>query len=204
MGESPRWHGGRFWMCDWLAGEVLAFGTDGSREVMARVEGLPFSIHWLPDGHMVATTPKGVMAGPDLVPYGAAGQPFNEIVVDAVGRVWVDMPGSMPCEERQPGIVAVVLPDGSWRQVADDVWFPARRCRVTRGPTSFGDAGAALSGDAGVPDRSLGVTGCSSSATTRQPRRRPCSAPCPRRFRQVLIRVRGRPTPAGRRVGRRR
>ncbi len=42
------------------------------------------------------------MAGPDLVPYGAAGQPFNEIVVDAVGRVWVDMPGSMPREERLP------------------------------------------------------------------------------------------------------
>src|SRR5204862_6523577 len=78
MGESPRWHGGRFWMCDWLAGEVLAFGTDGSREVMARVEGLPFSIDWLPDGRMVATTPKGVMAGPDLVSYGAPGQPFNE------------------------------------------------------------------------------------------------------------------------------
>ena len=124
MGESPRWHGGRFWMCDWLAGEVLAFGTDGSREVVARVEGLPFSIDWLPDGRMVATTPKGVMAGPDLVPYGAPGQPFNEIVVDAIGRVWVDMPGSMPWEERKPGIVAVVLPDGSSQQVADDVWFP--------------------------------------------------------------------------------
>jgi sugar lactone lactonase YvrE len=23
MGESPRWHDGRFWMCDWLAGEIL-------------------------------------------------------------------------------------------------------------------------------------------------------------------------------------
>ena len=130
-------------MCDWLAGEVLAFGTDGSREVMARVEGLPFSIDWLPDGRMVATTPKGVMAGPDLVPYGAPGQPFNEIVVDAIGRVWVDMPGSMPWEERKPGIIAVVLPDGSSQQVADDGWFPNgvlilgdTRCRgVTRGPT---------------------------------------------------------------------
>ena len=30
----------------------------------------------------------------------------------------------MPWEERKPGIVAVVLPDGSSRQVADDVWFP--------------------------------------------------------------------------------
>src|SRR3954467_7006689 len=124
MGESPRWHDGRLWMCDWLAGEVLAFGSDGTREVMARVEGLPFSIDWLPDGRLVATTPAGVGVGADLAPYGASGQPFNEIVVDAAGRVWVDMPGSMPSEERKPGIVAVVLPDGSSHQVADDVWFP--------------------------------------------------------------------------------
>ena len=47
MGESPRWHDGRWWVCDWLAGEVLAFTPDGTREVMARVEGLPFSIDWL-------------------------------------------------------------------------------------------------------------------------------------------------------------
>jgi sugar lactone lactonase YvrE len=124
MGESPRWHEGRFWMCDWLAGEVLSFAADGSRRVEARVEGLPFSIDWLPDGRLVVTTNAGVVTGPDLTPYGATGQPFNEIVVDAAGRVWVDMPGSMPWEERRPGTVSVVLPDGSSRQVADDVWFP--------------------------------------------------------------------------------
>jgi len=124
MGESPRWHDGRFWMCDWLAGEVLAFTADGSREVMARIDGLPFSIDWLPDGRLVATTNGGLVAGPGLTPYGAPGQPFNEIVVDAAGRAWVDMPGAMPWEEPKPGIVAVVLPDGSSRQVADDVWFP--------------------------------------------------------------------------------
>jgi sugar lactone lactonase YvrE len=124
MGESPRWHDGRFWMCDWLAGEVLSFSADGSRRVEARVEGLPFSIDWLPDGRLVVTTQEGVVAGPDLAPYGASGQPFNEIVVDAAGRAWVDMPGSMPWEERKPGIVAVVLPDGTSHHVADDVWFP--------------------------------------------------------------------------------
>jgi sugar lactone lactonase YvrE len=30
----------------------------------------------------------------------------------------------MPWEEPKPGIVAVVLPNGTSRQVADDVWFP--------------------------------------------------------------------------------
>jgi sugar lactone lactonase YvrE len=124
MGESPRWHDGRFWMCDWLAGEILVFDADGSREVVGRVEGLPFSIDWLPDGQLLITTPRGVAIGQAEVPYGASGQPFNEIVVDAAGRAWVDMPGSAPWEERKPGIVAVVLPDGTSRQVADDVWFP--------------------------------------------------------------------------------
>jgi sugar lactone lactonase YvrE len=124
MGESPRWHDGRFWVCDWLAGEVLAFEPDGAREVVARVEGLPFSIDWTPAGRLLVTTPDGVVAGPELAPYGATGQPFNEIVVDGAGRAWVDMPGSMPWEEPKPGIVAVVLPDGSCAVVAEDVWFP--------------------------------------------------------------------------------
>jgi sugar lactone lactonase YvrE len=124
MGESARWHDGRFWMCDWLAGEVLVFDSTGEREVVARVDGLPFSIDWLSDGRMVTTTRAGVVVGPALTPYGAEGRPFNEIVVDGAGRVWVDMPGSMPWEERKPGIVGVVLPDGTYRQAADDVWFP--------------------------------------------------------------------------------
>ncbi len=34
------------------------------------------------------------------------------------------MPGSMPWEVPKSGAVTVVLPDGSSRQVADDVWFP--------------------------------------------------------------------------------
>ncbi len=124
MGESPRWYDGRFWMCDWRAGEILVFDADGSRTVVARVDGLPFSIDWLPDGRLVATTPSGVVAGEGLEPYGAPGQPFNEIVVDAAGRVWVNMPGSMPWEPSAPGTVSVVLPDGSSRTAAGDVWFP--------------------------------------------------------------------------------
>ena len=124
MGESPRWHDGRFWMCDWLAGEVLVFDPDGARHVVARVEGLPFSIDWLPDGRLVATTPAGVVVGAELAPLGAPGQPFNEIVVDRLGRIWVNMPGAPPGEESKPGFVAVLLPDGSLRRVADDVWFP--------------------------------------------------------------------------------
>ena len=70
------------------------------------------------------TTPRGVVIGREQAPYGAVGQPFNEIVVDPAGRAWVDMPGAAPREDPKPGIVAVVLTDGSSHQVADDVWFP--------------------------------------------------------------------------------
>jgi len=111
-------------MCDWLAGEILAFDAEANREIVAHVDGMPFSIDWLPDGRLVVTTARGVVTGPELSPYGAIGQPFNEIVVDVRGRAWVDMPGAMPWEEPQPGTLTVVLPDGSSRQVADDVWFP--------------------------------------------------------------------------------
>src|SRR5262249_48170008 len=40
------------------------------------------------------------------------------------GRVWVDMPGSMPWEEPKPGTVTVVHRDGSSHQAADELWFP--------------------------------------------------------------------------------
>jgi sugar lactone lactonase YvrE len=124
MGESPRWHDDRFWMCDWIAGDVLVFDASGVRETVAHIDGLPFSIDWLPDRRMLVTTPKGVFTAPDLEPYGATRRAWNEIVVDQSGRAYVNMPGSMPYEEPRPGVVAVVTPDGASRIVADDMWFP--------------------------------------------------------------------------------
>src|SRR3954447_2446287 len=99
MGESPRWHDGRLWLCDWLAGEVLTVDADGGIEVVrrieglpfsgdllpGRIEGLPFSVDWLADGREVYTTQQGVVVGPDLAPYGGTGRPWNEIVVDPAG-----------------------------------------------------------------------------------------------------------------------
>ncbi|GAA2149699.1 hypothetical protein GCM10009844_29650 [Nocardioides koreensis] len=88
------------------------------------MEGLPFSVDLLPDGREINTTHQGVAVGPDLAPYGGTGRPWNEIVVDPLGRAFVNMPGSMPGEEPRPGIAAVVTPDGETREVADDLWFP--------------------------------------------------------------------------------
>jgi sugar lactone lactonase YvrE len=124
MGESPRWHNGRFWMCDWLAGEVLVFDSAGFRQTAARVDGLPFSVDWLPDDRLLVASNSGVRVGPELRLYGAGDRPWNEIVVDPAGRAYVNMPGSMPHEESRPGVVGIVMPDGDSRIVANDVWFP--------------------------------------------------------------------------------
>ena len=131
-------------MCDWLAGEVLVFDAQDGSEVVTSVPGLPFSDRLAAGWPARRYHAKRGSGSPEQKPDGASGRPLNEIVVDASGRVWVDMPGSMPGKERKPGTVTLVLPDGSSRQAADDVWFPngmvisrrrhPRACRVARGP----------------------------------------------------------------------
>jgi sugar lactone lactonase YvrE len=133
LGESPRWHDGRLWFADWVAQELIALDAGGRSEVVANVRSLPFSIDWLPDGPMLVTSGRQLLRmEPDgsfathaelggLSEYG-----WNEIVVDAGGNAYVNnicfdfMGGG----EFAPGIIAVVAPDGSVRQVADGLAFP--------------------------------------------------------------------------------
>jgi sugar lactone lactonase YvrE len=131
--ESPRWHDGRLWFCDWAAHEVIALTEDGESGVAARVDAFPFSIDWLPDGRMLITAGRRVLRmEPDgslvthadlseLTEYG-----LNEIVVDARGNAFVNGAGFdlMGGGAFAPGIVAVLRPDGSAEIVAGDVAFP--------------------------------------------------------------------------------
>jgi hypothetical protein len=41
MGESARWHDGRFWCSDWVAGEILAADLDGTVQIAARSTSSP-------------------------------------------------------------------------------------------------------------------------------------------------------------------
>jgi sugar lactone lactonase YvrE len=136
IGESPRWHGDRLWLSNWGAQEVIAVDSEGNGEVVVRVPTtIPFSIDWLPDGRLlVVSGPESLVlrreADGSLVTHadltGLSELGWNEIVVDAGGNAYVNGGGFdlMAGEEFAPGIVAVVAPDGSARQVADDIAFP--------------------------------------------------------------------------------
>ncbi|SDM79419.1 SMP-30/gluconolactonase/LRE family protein [Actinacidiphila guanduensis] len=135
LGESPRWHEGRLWLCDWGAHEVVAVDLHGRSEVVVRVPSFPFCIDWLPDGRLLVVSGGDrllLRQEPDgsLVPHvdlaGLCDRPWNEIVVAANGNAYLNSIGydMMAGEAPSPGILALVTPDGSARQVADDVAFP--------------------------------------------------------------------------------
>lgn len=124
--ESTRWRDGRVWLCNWGAGEVLAVTPDGACEVIAGLtaQTLPFSIDWLPDGRLLVVDgprrlllcqePNGALdILADLTGFGSG--PFNEIVVDALGNIFVN---------GGPGSVVRVRPDGSVLPVADGLRWP--------------------------------------------------------------------------------
>ena len=134
FGESPRWHDGRLWFADWGAQELIAVDTEGASEVVARIESFPFCIDWLPDGRLlVASAADQAVLRPEpdgsFVTHadlsGLSEHAWNEIAVDARGNAYVNNIGfDMAGGEFAPGIVAVVTPDGSARQVADGLAFP--------------------------------------------------------------------------------
>lgn len=136
FGESPRWHEGRLWLCNWGAQEVVAVDVLGNSEVVTRVPTtLPFCIDWLPDGRLlIVCGPEGVVLRmePDgsIVTHfdltGLSDKGWNEIVVDGRGNTYVNGGGFdlMAGEEFAPGIVALLSPGRSAREVADGIAFP--------------------------------------------------------------------------------
>ena len=135
--ESPRWHDGRLWFADWLAGEIIRIDGDRAAAV-ARHRSLPLCFDFLPDGRpLLVSGPEHALLElrPDgttisyadlggLSPYGC-----NDIVIDGRGNAYVnngnlDFATGPPPGDRAPGFVALVRPDGSATVVADDVAFP--------------------------------------------------------------------------------
>ncbi|HEX8804136.1 MAG TPA: SMP-30/gluconolactonase/LRE family protein [Acidimicrobiales bacterium] len=136
LGESPRWHDGRLWVCDWGAQELLTVDADGGRrQVVHRVTSLPFCIDWLADGRLlvVASADRTLLreaADGTLEPHAdlrpLADHPWNEVVADGRGGAYVNTIGyeMMSGQPPAPGAVARVAADGSARLVAGDLAFP--------------------------------------------------------------------------------
>ncbi len=140
--ESPRWHDSRLWFAHWGTGEIVAVDLDGNSEVAghgppkvnaaAPGHGLGWSIDWLPDGRLLITGKELVRMEPDgsIVRHadlsGVGEHGWNEIVVDGRGNIYVNsirfefLAGKPP----KSGIIALVTPDGTARQVAGDLEFP--------------------------------------------------------------------------------
>jgi sugar lactone lactonase YvrE len=134
FGESPRWHDDRLWFSDWGTQEVIAVDREGRSEVIVHTPASPFSIDWLPDGHLlIISGPDGLLLRrePDgsLVTHadlsGLSDHSWNEIVVDGRGNAYVNNIGfDFAGGEFAPGTVALLTPEGPARQVADGVAFP--------------------------------------------------------------------------------
>ncbi len=134
LGESPRWHDGRLWFADWMAGRILALDEDGRSLTMHQVPGMPICFDWLPDGRLLVVSGReGRLLRSErdgtLAPFAdlkaVLDKPWTDIVVDGRGNAYVDSIGfDFPGGQFVPGIIARVTPDGKINQVADGLAFP--------------------------------------------------------------------------------
>lgn len=134
--EAPRWHDGRLWASDLYTHQVVSFLEDGSDvRVEATLDVPPAGIGWLPDGRLlVSATQSGLLMrreddGTMVVHADLSGLTrgwLNDFAVDDQGRVFVGHFGFdlFAGEPLGPGSIIRVDPDGSFEEVAGDVYFP--------------------------------------------------------------------------------
>lgn len=134
LGESPRWHDGRLWFCDWIGQTLYAVEENGKSEVIANINSLPFCIDWLADGRLLVVNAKtNVLMRMEkdgrfvthanlssLSHYGC-----NEIAVAPNGNIYVNNVNfEFPGGDFRPGFIALLRPDGTLSKVEEDLAFP--------------------------------------------------------------------------------
>lgn len=133
--EGTRWHEGRWYASDALAGIVCAFEPSGERENLMRVDALCSGLGWLPDGSLLVVSmkdrcllrrsPDGAVSThadlSDVAPYW-----INDMWVDTEGRAWVGTIGFAidQGQDHRPGELFRVDPDGTVAVAARDLWCP--------------------------------------------------------------------------------
>jgi sugar lactone lactonase YvrE len=86
---------------------------------------------WLPDGHLLLVSSRNglllrretrglLVTHADLNGLSEKGRPWNEIVIDCRGNAYINN----QCFDF-PGMIALLTPDGTARQVADGIAFPS-------------------------------------------------------------------------------
>jgi sugar lactone lactonase YvrE len=133
--EGPRWHDGRWWVSDFYRRAVFAVTPDGREEEVARVDGQPSGLGWLPDGSLLVVSmkdhrllrraPTGAVSVHAEVA-GLCGGWLNDLVVDAEGRAYVGNFGfdlMARADPRPTGLIRV-HPDGSADVAAEGLLFP--------------------------------------------------------------------------------
>jgi sugar lactone lactonase YvrE len=130
--ESPRWHDNRLVFSDWGAGEVLAVGLDGTRELITPIDAMPFCLDRLPDGRLLIVAGYQLLvreSDGSLSAYADLGslstKPWNDIVTDGRGNTYLNNIGfDFPEGEFAPGLIAMIKPDGTIQPVSDGLAFP--------------------------------------------------------------------------------
>ncbi|MEO1058545.1 MAG: SMP-30/gluconolactonase/LRE family protein [Actinomycetota bacterium] len=135
FGEGPRWRDGRLWWSDFYQHTISSVAPTGERRVELEYGGQPSGLGWLPDGRLLFVSmldrrllrrehDGSVVEHADLS--SIATDNCNDMVVDTTGRAYVgnfgfDLPGRA---DFAPAALALVHPDGTVEQAADDLRFP--------------------------------------------------------------------------------
>jgi sugar lactone lactonase YvrE len=133
--ESPRWHGGRWWVSDFYRHGVYTVSAEGTEKHVLEVEHQPSGLGWLPDGSLLIVSMKDQRVlrrdrEGDVSVHAELGaftdSSVNDMVVDGHGRAWVGCFGFdlMAFADPRPAPLMRVDPDGTASLAAEDLMFP--------------------------------------------------------------------------------